>query len=89
MKPVNFEQANIICGPPPGMEESQVMRVSAYRGEAEQGSVDGLELIVVAWRPDDEELERIKNGSPIFLTCMGGLLPHFLSTRFEEAINPA
>ena len=73
------------------MAESQVMSVPAYRVEAKAGSCDGSPLVVVAWKPEPQELAEIAAGRPIYLTmmCGGGLPPHFLSTDFQRAINPA
>jgi hypothetical protein len=65
------------------------MSVDAFASEALGGSVDGTPFVVVAWMPEPYELARLNDGHPIFLTCMGGLPPHFLSTTFEQATNPA
>lgn len=89
MTPTKFEQANGEFGPPEGIDESQVQTVSVYDGVARGGSMDGTRMIVVAWKPDEREIEAIKNGAPIFLTCCGILPPHFLTTNFAEATNPA
>lgn len=88
MIPATFPEANTFFGPPQGLTESQVKSIPAYLGEA-QGSLDGLQLAVVAWEPTPEELETIKNGGLIYLTCIGGLPPHFLSTNFAHAIITA
>ncbi len=85
----NFPQANIIFGPPEGMHENQVAKIPAYCGKVGGGSCDGLTLVVTAWRPTVQELVDLNAGTPIFLTFVGGLPPHFVSTRFEQAINPA
>lgn len=89
MIPTTFPQSNSNFGPPEGFTEAQVQTIPAYRSEAKAGSCDGTSLVVVAWKPNEIELARIVAGEPIFLTCLGGLPAHFLSTRFEEAINPA
>lgn len=90
MTPVHFEQANVTFGPPPDLAESQCGALSAFRGTVETGSVDGVPVIVTAWRPDARELERINAGAPIFLTFLsGGLPPHMATTSFEEATKPA
>jgi hypothetical protein len=89
MSPTDFPECNARFGPPSEMAESQVMTISAYIGESKQGSVDGSRLAVTAWKPSAEEITDIINGNPVFLTCMGGLPPHFITTRFEQAINPA
>lgn len=89
MTPVDFKEANAHFGPPPGLAESQVRTVRAYCGPIDRGSLEGEKLVVVAWRPSEAELEAIINGAPIFMTAVGGLPPHFLSTDFATAISPA
>lgn len=85
----NFPQANILFGPPEGMHENQVASVPAYQGKIDRGSCDGLSLVVTAWRPTVQELVDLNAGAPVFLSFVGGLPPHFATTRFEQAINPA
>jgi len=90
MSPVKFEQSNCEFGPPSDLHESQCMRIPGFKGQVNNGkSVDGAPLVVVAWKPSEEELIRLKEGHPIYLSVIGGLFPHFLTTDFKEAINPA
>lgn len=89
MTPVRFAEANAIFGPPEGMTEHQVRRVPGYIGETLVGSCDGMKLVIVAHLPDERDKAAIAAGAPIFLTMVGGLAPHFLSTNFAEANNPA
>lgn len=89
MNPIEFPQANVRYGPPPDLEESQCMTIPAYKGTVEGGSVDGCEQVVVAWKPTEHDVERIKNGELIFISMIGSLAPHFLTTSFEEATHPA
>jgi hypothetical protein len=89
MTSTDFPQSNKVFGPPAGMTEEQVRSMPAYVGETQVGSCDGSTCVIVAWQPDDREREAIANGSPIFLTCIGSLPPHFLTTNFAEANNPA
>ncbi len=88
MTPVKFSQSNTRFGPPEDLEESQVRTIHGWTGEA-GASCDGMKLVVVAHLPTPEDLERLNAGEPIFLSVLGGLPPHFLTTRFEEATNPA
>ena len=88
MTPIAFPEANQKFGAPPGYAESQVATIPAYVGQLVGGSCDGVQCVVVAWRPTDEELAAINAGSPIFLTCLGGLPAHVLTTDFKVAINP-
>lgn len=89
MTSTNFAQANSTFGPPPDLTDTQCNTIYAYQGRVERGSVEGSPIVVVAWKPDARELARIAAGEPIFLSCLGGLPPHFLSTSFAEAANPA
>lgn len=89
MTPCEFPQANTIYGPPDDLEESQCQRVHAYKGQVQGGSVDGAALVVVAWQPDFVDLDRLAAGYPLYLTMMGGLAPHFITTTFIEATSPS
>lgn len=89
MTPIDFPEANRIFGAPKELAESQCMKISAYVGEITQGSVDGLAVVVVAWKPNQEDIQRMIQGHPIYLSTMGGLLPHFLTTDFHSATHPA
>lgn len=89
MQAVPFAQANANFGPPPDLEESQCRTIPAFLGTVQRGSCEGAKLVVVAHMPTPEELARLNAGQPIFLTMLGGLSPHMLTTSFEEATNPA
>jgi len=81
MSPVNFPEANTHFGPPPGYTVEQVQIVPAFVGKILMGSLDGAEAIVVAWKPDAQDLKAIVQGSPVFLICVGGLPAHALATE--------
>lgn len=89
MNPIHFPEANRQFNPPPDLDESQCMAVPAYVGEVKQGSVDGVTIVVVAWQPNAQDIKRIIEGNPIYLSCVGGLPPHFLTTDFHSATHPA
>lgn len=89
MIPTTFPEANVRFGPPDGMEESQVMSIPAHVCEAKSGSCDGVQMVVVAWLPSAEELRDMQQGKPVYLSMIGGLAPHFLTTDFKQATNPA
>lgn len=89
MDPVKFPQCNARYGPPEGLVESQVRTIHAYEGTVERGSCEGCKMVVVAHKPTPEDIARIVAGEPIFITQIGGLAPHFLTTSFEEANNCA
>jgi hypothetical protein len=89
MTPTFFPEANKPFGPPIDMEESQVATVHAYIGEIKRGNLDGCMFVVTAWTPSEEELKELNAGSPVFLTCVGGLPPHFITTNFQNASSIA
>lgn len=88
MTPIEFEECNAVFRPPPDLVESQCMTIHAYKGEVKSGSVDGVPIVVVAWIPCGEELKRLQQGDPLFITFIGGLPPHYPSTTFHEATHP-
>jgi hypothetical protein len=85
----NFPEANATFGPPNGMSEEQVNCIKAYLGYVGGGSCDGSTIVVTAWKPSPEELTDLLAGKPVFLTCLGGLPPHCLTTDFKQAISLA
>lgn len=89
MTPIDFNESNKVFGPPPDMTESQVQRIPAYVGKVPKGSCEGAPMVVVAWIPTPAEREALAEGSPVFLTFLGGLPPHVVTTNFAEATNLA
>lgn len=89
MTPSDFPDSNSVFGPPPGLEESQCLSIPAYVGEVRGGSCDGLRHVIVAWRPSEEELRDLQQGGLVYLSVIGGLAPHYLSTDFHTASHPA
>lgn len=89
MNCVPFAEANTLYGPPLGMTEEQVKTVHCWEGYAGRGSCDGSKMVVTAWKPRPDELAALNAGEPVFLTVLGGLPPHFITTNFAEATNPA
>lgn len=89
MTPIDFNQSNKVFGPPSDMTESQVRPIPAYVGTVERGSCEGSPMVVVAWLPTPAERDAIAEGSPVFLTFLGGLPPHVATTNFGEATNLA
>lgn len=87
MTPTDLPETNAQFGAPKGMMESQVATIRAFWGEIDQGPLEGSEFVVTAWQPSPEEVAAINAGAPIFLTTMGGLPPHLLTTSFREATN--
>lgn len=84
MIPTHFPECNRSFGPPSDLQESQCATIKAFGG-----SCDGVPMTIVAWKPTPQELEAINGGALVYLTCIGGLPPHFLTTSFEQAKRPA
>jgi hypothetical protein len=89
MTPTTFPEANTVYGPPSDLEESQCMRIPAFSGTVERGAVEGAPIVVVAWQPTSEDIAAMRLGSPIYISMIGGLAPHFLTTDFHSATHPA
>jgi hypothetical protein len=85
MTPINFPQANKMFGPPPDLDGSQCGTLPAFIGQVVGGNLDGSPFVVVAWQPDAWEIAAIAKGAPLFLSVLGGLPPHFISTDFKTA----
>jgi hypothetical protein len=85
MNPSSPPVVNSTFGAPADLDESQVFALPALTGKILGGNLDGVAFVAVAWKPTDEDIARILKGGLIYLTCLGGLPPHFLSTRFSEA----
>jgi hypothetical protein len=86
MEPSEIPVSNATYGPPIGYAESQVQSIKAYRGDVPGPSpMEGDLFVAVAWKPSAEDLQRLQEGGLIYLTMIGGLAPHFLTTNLEEA----
>ncbi len=85
----DFEGTNAKLGPPEDLAESQCATIPAFVTKVLRGSMEGSTLVVVAWKPTPDELAQLNAGNPVFLSCLGGLIPHFLTTNLAEACNPA
>lgn len=79
--------ADCVFKHPSDLDASQCLEIPAYRGEAKHGNLDGAQFVVVAWLPTPDEIEQLINGHPVYLTMLGGLAPHFLTTDFKQATN--
>lgn len=87
MNPANFPEANCQFKAPSDLDESQVFTIPAYKGTAHGGNLDGSNFVGVAWLPTPEEIEQLRNGQPIYLSMLGGLAPHFVTTDFKQATH--
>lgn len=89
MTPFEFPQANRFYGSPPDLDEQQVRTIKAYAGVVEGGSLDGVPVVITAWNPSPDEIEKLLAGEPIYLSFLGGLPPHMVTMEFETARHPA
>lgn len=87
MEAADFPEANGCHGAPAGMSESNVKTLPSFKAKIEGGQFDDADMVVVAWRPSAEDLDRLSQGGLIYLSCIGGLPPHFLCTTFPEAVR--
>jgi hypothetical protein len=85
MIPTDFPESNCVFGAPSDLDASQVLSIPALAGKIRGGNLDGARFVAIAWKPTPEEIEQIKSGAPIFLSMLGGLAPHFLTTNITEA----
>jgi hypothetical protein len=71
MKPIDFLHSNAILGAPDGME-SECIPLHAY---------DTGDSFISCWKLDPDDIEKVKNGEPIWLVVYGrGHPPVFLGT---------
>ena len=83
MIPSTFPEANTCFGPPPDLHPNQCMPIHGCRGEIGDGCLDGSPVVVVAWKPNPEEIRQIVDGANVYLTFLGeNLPPHRLTTSF-------
>lgn len=85
----HFPEANHTFNPPPDLDESQCQSVPVHVGEIETGNLEGARIMVMCYKPTDDEVMDIAEGKPIYLTILGpNLPPHMLSTSFFQATHP-
>lgn len=89
MNPTTFQECNMTLKGPPDLDESQCENIPAYVGNISGGSLDGSIVVVVAWKPTPMEMQMLIAGNPVYLTAIGGLPPHLLTTSFKDALNIA
>ncbi len=87
--PVEFIESNCFYGAPPDLDGAQVATVRAYRGVVTGGSLDGVPIVVTAWKPDANELALLQVGHPIYISFIGGLPPHMAAMDFAQVTHPA
>jgi hypothetical protein len=78
--------SNQVFVAPKGLDETQVHPIKAFIGIIPPGnSLEGSRYVVVAWKPTEQEIREIFEGGLVYLSCLGTLTPHFLTTKFSEA----
>lgn len=99
MIPVRPPVSNAVFTAPADMDYTQVFSIHAFKsavkagftqdvlaGEVPPGSnLDGSPFVVTAWKPTPEELEELNRGACVYLSCLAGLPPHFLTTNWSDA----
>ena len=85
MNPAIFPESNMRHCSPKGMDEAHVKTIPSCRATVNGGVWDGSDVVVVAWQPTEAELKELNAGGRVYLTMMGGLPAHFVSTSFKEA----
>lgn len=99
MTPDQPPVSNCVFHAPDELDHTQVFSIHAYKnaikpgftqevfaGEVPPGSnLDGAPFIVTAWKPTAGELEELNRGGLVYLSCLGVLPPHFLTTTWSDA----
>jgi hypothetical protein len=78
MIPESIPSGNLTLGEPV---------TTVVRCEIKDGPNNGTHIIVMAWRPDPDELEAIKNGAPIYVTFFHAMPPHTVQTSLHHATH--
>lgn len=89
--PLEFKGTNVTFQLPSDLSNSKT-KARPIRGKIIQmnkGPLDGLAVAVVAYKPSPLDVSRILAGEPIYISFLGGVAPHYLSTALEEAISPS
>jgi hypothetical protein len=85
---VDFPQANKTIARPPSLSEDQCFDARAFVHDIEGGSCNGVLQVVVAWKPDAEDIARLAAGGLIYIGMLGGLSAHSVATDFRDITNP-
>jgi hypothetical protein len=80
----DFPGSNIVFRAPVDLDDSQVAPIRARVGRIHGGPLDGAEQVLVAWKPDAEDLARLQAGEPLYVSFLGGLPPHMVFTGLEN-----
>ncbi len=86
---LEMQKVNRACPDCQATAAKQIATIPAYVGQVARGSMEGATIVVVAWKPSESELHALNAGQPIFLSSIGVLQPHFITTNFTDATSPA
>lgn len=80
MKPAPFDQSNALI-------RTALMGADypCFRGEVQRGRFEGASILILAWRPEPADLERLNQGGTLYITFPGVYMHHHISTSFAEA----
>lgn len=82
MSPTNFPQSNCSLGPPGEYDTTDIAVIDAYRGQVQGGRLDGSNITVVAWKPDEQDLEKLQRGEAVFLAFIDIAPMHTVTVGF-------
>jgi hypothetical protein len=91
MMPLEFKGTNVTFMIPNDLARNQT-KARPIRGRILQvstGPLDGLAVAIVAYKPNSLEISRLLAGEPVYISFLGGVAPHYVSTTLEEALNPS
>lgn len=78
MIPIDFPGKNFTFTKPTDMTDEQCSSLPVYKGN----TIDGMPVIISAWKPNYEDIQAINRGEPIYLTIIGhGMPPVSLDTE--------
>jgi hypothetical protein len=85
MTPIHFKEVNQVIARPKDIGQSQCEDIVGYVGELNdsQCSNDGATVFVVAWKPNEEEMNNLINNGVVFISFLHGIVPHVVGTSFE------
>ncbi len=66
---------------PDGLDDGCSPCTGVVTRPLEPGPMDGMQVVRVAWRPDDEDLAALAAGGVVWLSTWGGLPPHMLEVQ--------
>lgn len=85
MTPGKFKESNIAFKAPPDIGTCE--DIQGWSGQIRGGEYDGMQLSIVAWKPDDLDKARIAKGGLIYLSVFGGMIVHNLATEIQVSIE--